>query len=71
MLSGDLGLEAFSLRPLPGLVLAAGGDAPVPWAARAAGDYGASVVQVDADTLIWLRFSPLRVMASWRCHPAG
>ena len=65
MLSGNLGLEAFSLRPLPGLVLAAGGDAPVPWAARAAGDYGASVVQVEADTLIWLRFSPSAYLRDW------
>lgn len=66
LLSGRLGLEAFSLRPVPGLVLAAGGEAPVPLAARsAAGVFETPTAHVEADTLIWLRFSPRAYLRDW------
>jgi hypothetical protein len=65
MLSGRLGLEAFSLRPLPGLMLAANGPAQVPLARATERDYGASVLHVDADTLIWLRFLPRAYLRDW------
>jgi len=61
MLSHRIGLEAFSLRPLPGLALAPGGDAPLPVTGR----YDGSVMQVDADTLILLRFSARAYLRDW------
>lgn len=66
LLSGRLGLEAFSLRPLPGLVLAATADTQVPLAARPVDSaFGGAVTQIDADTLIWLRFSPRAYFRDW------
>jgi len=62
MLSHRIGLEAFSLRPLPGLALAPGGDAPLPVTGRG---YSGSVMQVDADTLILLRFSARAYLRDW------
>ena len=65
LLSGRLGLEAFSLRPVPGLVLATA-DAPLPLVARSAGGVlEPPVAQVEADTLIWLRFSPRAYVRDW------
>lgn len=65
LLSGRLGLDAFSLRPIAGLILA-GGVAQLPLAARAAADaYGAATTYVEADTLIWLRFSPRGYLRDW------
>lgn len=62
-LSSRLGLEAFSLRPAPGLALAAV-DASL--AMRpSAGEYAGPVVHVDADTLIWLRFAPGVYLRDW------
>ena len=66
LLARRLGLEAFSLGPLPGLALAASADAQVPFTARtAAGGYDAPAVNVEADTLIWLRFSPRAYLRDW------
>jgi hypothetical protein len=68
LLSSRLGLEAFSLRPVPGLVLATGGAAQLPLVARPANVYAAATAYVEADTLIWLRFTP---RAYWRDWLAG
>jgi len=65
LLSSRLGLEAFSLRPVPGLVLAAGGAAQLPLITRPAGAYSSPTVYVEADTLIWLRFSPRAYLRDW------
>ena len=66
LLAGRLGLEAFSLRPVPGLVLAAGAGAHVPLSARPiGGSDGAASAHVEADTLIWLRFSPRAYLRDW------
>jgi hypothetical protein len=64
LLSRRLGLEAFSLRPVPGLVLATGGEGSVPLGGRSTpGMYGTA--HVEADTLIWLRFSPRAYLRDW------
>lgn len=66
LLSGRLGLEAFYLRPLPGLVLAATADTQIPLTARPTDSiFGGAVAQIDADTLIWLRFSPRAYFRDW------
>ena len=62
MLSRRLGLEAFSLRPVPGLVLAASADAQVSISASA---FATPSARVEADTLIWLRFSPRAYLRDW------
>ena len=64
LLSARLGVEAFSLRAAPGLVLAAA-DAPMAWPRTQARGYGGPVVHVEADTLIWLRFSPRAYLRDW------
>jgi len=63
LLSSRLGLEAFSLRPAPRLAFAAGGP-QMQLATRAAAGSCAST-RVDADTLIWLRFSPRAYLRDW------
>ena len=65
LLCGRLGLDAFCLRPAPGLVLAAGGGALVPLSTRSPRDYGNALAQVRVDTLIWLRFSPRAYLRDW------
>src|SRR5262245_45765235 len=66
LLSRRLGLEAFSLRPVPGLVLATGGEATVPFSGRPTpGVYETPTAHVEADTLIWLRFSPRAYLRDW------
>ena len=66
LLAGRLGLEAFSFRPMPGLVLAASADAQLPLdPGPAVGFFGGTVTQIEADTLIWLRFSPRAYLRDW------
>jgi len=58
-------LEAFSLRPIRGLVLAAA-DGQIPLAARGAGAvYETATTHVEADMLIWLRFPPRAYLSDW------
>jgi len=48
------------------LVLATGGEAPVPLGGRSPGGiYGTPTAHVEADTLIWLRFSPRAYLRDW------
>jgi hypothetical protein len=62
-LSSRLGLEAYSLRPAPGLELAAADSL---LALRPdTRNYGGAVVHVEADTLVWLRFSPGVYLRDW------
>jgi hypothetical protein len=69
LLSDRIGLEAFSLRPLPGLVLASSDDTVLPFTSRdEERGYRVSrppVVNVEADTLIWLRFAPRAYLRDW------
>ena len=65
LLSSRLGLEAFSLRPVPGLVLATSGAAQLPLVARPANVYATATAYVEADTLIWLRFAPSAYFRDW------
>lgn len=66
LLSGRLGWEAFSLNPLPGLVLAASTDAYMALSAHPAERrFGAAAAQVEADTLVWLRFAPRIYWRDW------
>jgi hypothetical protein len=63
-LSNRLGLEAFALRPPPGLMLAAA-DAPLALPRPPGREYAGPVVHVDADTLVWLRFTPGVYFQDW------
>jgi hypothetical protein len=66
LLSQRLGLEAFCLQPAPGMAFAAGAAGPVPLAARSpASLFGTARAHVEADTLIWLRFSPRAYLRDW------
>jgi hypothetical protein len=65
LLAGRIGLDAFCLRPAPGLVLAAGGGAQVPLLTRSGRDYASAIAHARADTLIWLRFSPRAYLRDW------
>ncbi len=63
-LNNRLGIEAFALRPAPGLMLAAA-DAPGTFPPASAGTLAGPVVRVDADTLVWLRFSAGVYLRDW------
>jgi hypothetical protein len=65
LLADKLGLEAFSLRPAPGLALAAGADTQFQLPARAASGTYIPTIHVEADTLIWLRFPPQAYLRDW------
>jgi hypothetical protein len=66
LLSQRLGLEAFSLRPATGMAFAAGAAGQVPLTTRTAANvFGAARAHVEADTLIWLRFSPRAYLRDW------
>jgi hypothetical protein len=64
LLSDRLGLDAFPMRPAPGLVFAAA-DAPFSLPRPPARDYAAPVALIDVDTLIWMRFSPGAYLRDW------
>jgi hypothetical protein len=67
LLSGRLGWEAFSLHPMPGLVLATSTQFPMSAQLTDPG-YRYAAARVEADMLIWLRFTP---RAYWRDWVAG
>lgn len=66
LLSQRLGLDAFSLRPAQKMAFATGAAGQVPVAARSAGNlFNIARTHVEADTLIWLHFSPRAYLRDW------